>query len=51
MKKYKVLIFDMILHFKFIYIQNNYNYDKPNIPLNCAFTHVSSYLHRSYIMS
>jgi hypothetical protein len=38
MKKMKILMFDMILHFKFIYNPENYNYDSPNNPSNCDFT-------------
>ncbi len=29
-------MFDMILHFKFIYNPKNYNYDSPNNPPNCV---------------
>jgi len=34
-------MFNMILHFKFIYIiHKNYNCDNLNSPPNCAFTHI-----------
>jgi hypothetical protein len=42
MKKLKILKFDMILHFKFIYNQKNYNFNSPNSPPNCAFTPMCS---------
>ncbi len=38
----KFLMFNMILHFKFIYNLENYKCDSPNSPLNCAFTLLSS---------
>jgi hypothetical protein len=38
MKKLKFLMFDMILHFKFIYNPENYNFESPNSPPNYAFT-------------
>ncbi len=43
MKILKNLMFDMILHFKFIYIPKNYKYDNPNSPPNYAFTHVNNF--------
>ncbi len=36
MKKLKILIFDTILHFQFIYNPNKC--DNPNNPPDCAFT-------------
>jgi hypothetical protein len=41
MKKLKILMFDMILHFKFIYDPKNlqvYKCDSPNNPPNCFFS-------------
>jgi hypothetical protein len=38
MKKLKILMFDMILHFKFIYNLKKYNYESSNSPPNYAFT-------------
>jgi hypothetical protein len=38
MKKLKILILDMMLHFKLIYNLKNYNCDSPKSPPNCAFT-------------
>jgi hypothetical protein len=39
MKFFKILMFDMILHFNFIYNLKNYICDNPNTPPNCTFTH------------
>ncbi len=37
-EKFKILMFDMILHSKFIYNPKNCKCDNPNCPPNCAFT-------------
>jgi hypothetical protein len=34
----KILMFDIILHFKFICNLENYNYGNPNSLPNCVFT-------------
>jgi hypothetical protein len=38
-KNLTILMLNMTLYFMVIYNSKDYNYDSPNSPPNCAFTH------------